>query len=261
MKHRGDREPRPAAFRFRFLPDGRQAFTFITGPGRVAPCARSTGRSARGWRHPSRGRASRVGLGQRRDSCSGTDAGAAREVGSRLAQLLRSGSLSVTAGLRSKGEAWSHNPDRGNRRGRNGGSTADQQGQSSGPEGARRIGRRRRCREPLDRQVRFLSRRSARGRAGRRRRGEVWTRGVFRATHAGDWPPHPATGRFVEMRYMATAGSSPTRASGTPSSCCPIRFAATLRSHARRDRRWEVCLKAEPPAAYRLIYLTEGLRR
>ena len=32
--------------------------------------------------------------------------------------------------------------------------------------------------------------------------GEVWTCGVFRATHAGDWPPYPASGRFVEMRYM-----------------------------------------------------------
>jgi hypothetical protein len=31
---------------------------------------------------------------------------------------------------------------------------------------------------------------------------EVWARGVFRATHAGDWPPYPATGRFVEMGYM-----------------------------------------------------------
>jgi hypothetical protein len=31
---------------------------------------------------------------------------------------------------------------------------------------------------------------------------EVWTRGVFRATHAGDWPPYRATGRFVEMGYM-----------------------------------------------------------
>jgi hypothetical protein len=32
--------------------------------------------------------------------------------------------------------------------------------------------------------------------------GEVWTCGVFRATHAADWPPYPASGRFVEMRYM-----------------------------------------------------------
>ncbi len=32
--------------------------------------------------------------------------------------------------------------------------------------------------------------------------GEVWTRGVFRATHAGDWPPYEATGRRVEMDYM-----------------------------------------------------------
>lgn len=31
---------------------------------------------------------------------------------------------------------------------------------------------------------------------------EVWTRGVFRATHAGDFGSYRATGRFVELPYI-----------------------------------------------------------
>ena len=31
---------------------------------------------------------------------------------------------------------------------------------------------------------------------------EVWTRGVFRATHAKDFGPYVASGRFVELPYM-----------------------------------------------------------
>jgi predicted ester cyclase len=31
---------------------------------------------------------------------------------------------------------------------------------------------------------------------------EVWTRGIFRATHVRDFGSYPATGRFVELPYM-----------------------------------------------------------
>jgi predicted ester cyclase len=31
---------------------------------------------------------------------------------------------------------------------------------------------------------------------------EVWTRGVFRGTHEGDFYSFPASGRFVELPYM-----------------------------------------------------------